>query len=90
MAYKRRYAKRTRKTFKRRSYKKSMYRRRGAGINKQCMKYDGAHKEKIITTGALRESSGIYSNHCLLISWNVNNSFVSPRYSAYRSTTQWT
>lgn len=53
MAYKRRYAKRTRKSYKKRTFKKSIYKRKRSGFQRSLTKYDGNHKECIITGGSL-------------------------------------
>lgn len=53
MPYKRRYAKRARKSYKKKSYKKSIYKRKRSGFSKSLTRYDGNHKECIITGGSL-------------------------------------
>lgn len=66
-----------------------MYRKRN-GFKKSLTKYEGGHREKIITSGDLLQSSGMpYYGHSLIVSWETNNNLSSNRYSAYRSTTQW-
>lgn len=90
MAYKRRYAKRTRKSYRKRSYRKSMFKRKRSGFQKSLTKYDGNHKECIITSGRLIQGVGNGAFFPLIISWETNNGISGDRYSAYRSSTQWT
>ena len=66
-------------------YKRTM--RKRSGFKKQLLKYDGGHKEKIITSGDLLQSAGMpYYGHSLIVSWETNNNLPSNRYSAYRAT----
>lgn len=64
--------------------------RRKSGFKRSLTKYEGGHREKIITSGDLLQSAGTtYYGHSLVVSWETNNNIASNRYSSYRSTTQW-
>lgn len=88
MVYRRRYAKKSRTSYRKRSYKKAMFKRRTSGFQKSLTKHDGGHKEKIIQCGNLIRGT---TDFPLIIPWETNQGlFSGDRYAAYRATTQWT
>lgn len=89
MPYRRKGIYKKKSGYRKKAYRRRTYRKRMGRFTKTLLRYDGNHKEKIVTSGDLLESTTQYSGHSLVIPWETNQFISGNRYGSYRHSTQW-